>query len=299
MPAHSRRAPALHVQVGHRSVSGIGLARNRFGDVFHLCMSMSWPRLLVCYALFFVMLNVVFATLFSLDPGAVIGQRKPDWWDLLFFSVEVFGTVSFGGFLPGSVYGHALASAEILLGIASYAFMTGLTFARFTRPKAELVFAHHPLITIHDGKLTLITRVANPRHNHLSDVSMKLWVMANEIVDGKQVARRSHRARLVRDDSPLLILSWLVYHVIDEHSPLYGMSAEDLSLRDVSLAYIISGHDENFAQHVSAQHFYHCDDIRWHHAYADTLYERAGGVVEVDFSKFHDTYPLAARDERG
>lgn len=294
MPAPARRAPTVRIQVGHRSVSGTGLSRRRYGDVFHLCMSMSWPRLLGCYALFFMFVNVLFASLFSLDAQAVTGQRVPDWWDLFFFSVEVFGTVSFGGFQPNSAYGHVLASVEILLGIASYAFMTGLTFARFTRPKAELVFAAHPIITLHEGKPTLVTRVANTRHNHLSDVTVKFWVSANEVVDGKTLSRRSMRAPLLRDDSPLLILSWLIYHVIDEHSPLFGLTEKDLETRDVSLSYSITGHDQNYAQQVYTQHFYHHTDIRWQHAFVDTVYETAQGKVEIDFSKFHDTRPLDA-----
>jgi inward rectifier potassium channel len=292
MPANSRRAPAVRIQIGHRSVSGTGLARSRFGDIFHLCMSMSWPRLLACYGLLFLVINVVFASLFALDPHAVTGQHMPRWLDLLFFSVEVFGTVSFGGLQPDSAYGHALASAEILLGIASFAFMTGLTFARFTRPKAELVFAHHPIITMHEGKLTLITRVANTRHNYLSDVTVKFWVLINEVVEGRQVSRRSYRGNLARDDNPLVILSLLIYHVVDEDSPLHGMDEETLRSRDVGLAYIVSGYDENFAQQVHARHFYHHEDIRWHHAYLDTVHEVSPGKVEVDFSKFHDTRPL-------
>lgn len=298
MPASRRRAPAVRLQIGHRSVSGTGLARSRYGDVFHLCMSMSWPRLLACYGLFFLVVNALFASLFALDAHAVIGEYPPDWWDLLFFSVEVFGTVSFGGLRPDSVYGHALASTEILLGIASYAFMTGLTFARFTRPKAELVFAHHPIIAMHHGKLTLITRVANTRHNYLSDVTVKFWVMANELEGGKQISRRSYRGTLIRADNPLLILSWLIYHVIDEDSPLHGMSAEDMQPLDVSLGYIVSGHDENFAQQVHARHFYHHQDIRWHHAYFDTVQETSPDSVEVDFSKFHDTRPLDRLTDR-
>lgn len=294
MPAPARRAPTVRIQVGHRSVSGTGIERSRYRDIFHQCMSMSWPRLLGCYVLFFMLVNVMFASLFALDAQAVIGQRTPDWSDLFFFSIEVFGTVSFGGFMPGSAYGHALASAEILLGITSYAFMTGLTFARFTRPKAELLFAAHPIVTLHDGKPTLVTRVANTRHNHLSDVTVKFWVSANDVVNGKALSRRSLRAPLLRDDSPLLILSWLIYHVIDEHSPLFGLTEEDFEARDVSLSYSISGHDQNYAQQVHAQHFYHHSDIRWQHAYVDTVYETAKGKVEVDFSKFHDTLPLDA-----
>ena len=291
MPSNPRRMRAVRLQVGHRSVTGIGMERGRFSDVFYLCMSMSWPRLLLCYGAFFVFANIVFAGLFALDPAAVSGPRPAAWLDLLFFSVEVFGTVSFGGFQPSSAYGHIVASAEILCGIASYAFMTGLTFARFTRPTAELLFAHHPLITRRDGKLTLITRVANMRHNELSDVRAKCWVSANEYVAGKHVARRFHPVPLVRDNNPLLMLSWLIYHVIDEHSPLHGMDAAEMERCDVSLVYIVSGHDEGFTQEVRARHFYHHEEIRWHHSYVDTVIETSPGEVHVDFSKFHDTRP--------
>ena len=152
--------------------------------------------------------------------------------------------------------------------------------------------AAHPTTTIHEGKLPLITRAANTRHNYLCDVTVKFWVLANEVSAGKQLGRRFHRAVLTRDDNPLLILSWLVYHVIDEDSPLYGMTSADLETRDVSLAYIVSGYDENFEEQVHARHFYHCADIRWHHEFVDTVYEGSPGVIEVDFSKFHDTRPV-------
>ena len=291
MAASPHRTRAVRLQVGHRSVTGIGMERRRFGDIFYHCMSMSWPRLLGCYGLFFTLVNVFFASLFALDPLAVIGQQQVGWLDLMFFSIEVFGTVSFGGLRPGNAYGHVLASVEILCGIASYAFMTGLTFARFTRPKAELLFAHHPVITLRDGKPTLVTRVANMRHNELSDVQAKCWMMINEIVDGKHLGRRIYRAKLVRDDNPLLILSWLLYHVIDESSPLYGMDASEMERRDVNVAYIVIGHDEGFTQEIRARHFYQHEEIRWFHAYVDTVIETSPGQVHIDFGKFHETRP--------
>ena len=148
---------------------------------------------------------------------------------------------------------------------------------------------------MHQGQLTLITRVANTRHNYLSDVTVKFWVVANELEGGKRTSRRSYRGTLLREDNPVLILSWLIYHVIDQNSPLNGMSAADMQSVDVSLAYIGSGYDENFAQQVHARHFYRRAQIRRHHAYVDTLHETSADSVEVDFSKFHDTRPLASR----
>ena len=137
-PRRSGDGAELHLQIGQRQISGTRLERNVLHDISHLCMSASWPRLLLTYAAAFVVINLLFSGLYAIGADTVIGQRSPRYSDLLFFSVEVFGTVSFGGFQPGSVYGHVLASIEILLGIGSYAFMTGLTFARFTRAKADL-----------------------------------------------------------------------------------------------------------------------------------------------------------------
>lgn len=290
-PRRQSDGHALNLTIGHRQVSGRRLHRNWLGDVFHLAMSMSWPRLLGCYAAAFVAINLVFSTLYWVSAGSVIGQRAPDWLDLLFFSVEVFGTVSFGGLMPGSLYGHTVASFEILLGITSFAFMTGLTFARFTRAKAELVFARHPVIHERDGQLMLVTRVANNRHNFMTDAYAKAWIIASDLPGTPNRGRRFQRVALVRDENPLLALSWLLYHVIDESSPLYGMSHEEMVLRDVNVMYIVSGHDEDYAQEVRARHMYLLEDIRWHHVYEDTVLETSPGQVTVDFTKFHETRP--------
>ena len=59
MPSNPRRMRALRLQVGHNSVTGIGMERRRFGDIFYLCMSMSWPRLLVSYGVFFILINIL------------------------------------------------------------------------------------------------------------------------------------------------------------------------------------------------------------------------------------------------
>ena len=55
--------------------------------------------------------------------------------------------------------------------------------------------------------------------------------------------RRFYELPLLRNESPALALSWTLHHVLDENSPLYGMSAEDLEAQDVSLVVVVSGYD--------------------------------------------------------
>lgn len=281
--------------VGDRRLTSSGLERNTAADFFHYCMAMSWPRLFAFYGAYFLITNVLFATLFHLGQGSVIGTRDPGYLDILFFSVQVFGTVSFGGWQPGSVYGHVIASIEIMLGILSYAFLTGLTFARFTRPKAELLFARNPVITLHNGKPTLMMRVANARRNYLTDAQAKLWIFANEEVDDggqKSRSRRFYRTALLRDDNPLFIAFWVLYHVIDETSPLHGLSAQDLQARGVQLSLIVSGHDENFSQEVRGRYLYEARDIRMNERFVDIVERFGEDNVHFNYGLFHDTEPV-------
>lgn len=294
-----RRKPAgghqWEIRIGHRHVLGRGLPRRFWGDFFHQCMAMSWGRLLLVFAAYMLAVNTVFAVLFWLVPGAITGPRAPEFSDIFFFAFEVFGTVSFGGFQPGNFYGHAVAMAEIVVGIASFAVMTGMSFARFTRPNAHVLFARHPVMSERNGRWTLSLRVANSRHNFMSDASAKVWLVATE-GEGKHRIRRFRRLTLERDDSPLFALSWTLFHHIDEQSPLWGATPATLESSRAGFAVVISGHDETYAQQVQARHFYEYADVRWDHRYSDIFEIHEHGVEHVDFGRFHDVEPLARED---
>ena len=281
------------VRIGQRHVFGRGLERRVFGDVFHHCMSMSWLRLICCFLLFALGVNIVFSLLFYAVEGSVTGARVPGFWDIFFFTWQLLGTVSFGGFLPGNLYGNALATLEIMVGVGSAAVMTGLIFARFTRPQAHILFARHPVVSMRQGHPTLMLRVANSRHNFLSDAQAKVWLVAD---DPTTKARRFHRLQLERDDSPLFALSWSLFHPINEDSPLHGTNAEDMLKRRGLLVVIVSGYDENYGQEVRARHQWEPDSIRWDHRYVDIFDHPQPGVEHVDFTRFHDTEPLARED---
>jgi inward rectifier potassium channel len=60
------------------------------------------------------------------------------------------------------------------------AVMTGLIFARFSRPRARFVFAQKAIVTMHDRQLTLMMRVANAHQNTLSNATATLWFIRAE-----------------------------------------------------------------------------------------------------------------------
>ncbi|WP_456757286.1 hypothetical protein [Bradyrhizobium sp. USDA 4011] len=77
--------------------------------------------------------------------------------------------------------------------------MTGLIFARFSRPSARLLFADNPVISDHEGQLTLMIRLANERHNITANAGLGLFVSGYDDGAAQTVhARKSYENSDVR-----------------------------------------------------------------------------------------------------
>ena len=89
---------------------------------------------------------------------------------------------------PQTHYGHFIAAIELFTGIFSMSLMTGLIFARFSRPNARLLFADHPVISSHDGEQTLMIRLANERHNIIGNATAQAVAVQEYRQPGRPVA---------------------------------------------------------------------------------------------------------------
>jgi inward rectifier potassium channel len=186
-------------------------------------------------------------------------------------------------------YGHFIAAVELFTGIFSMSLMTGLIFARFSRPNARLLFADHAVISSHEGQPTLMIRFANERHNIIGNATARLWLLKNVVSTERQSLRRFYELPLVRNEHPALALSWTLYHILDEQSPLYGLNPDDLAASKVSLIVVVSGYDVVAAQTVHARKSYDHSNIRFGQRYADILDIMEDGRLRIDYGKFHET----------
>src|SRR5262249_14622525 len=152
--------------------------------------------------------NVLFAVLFWLVPGSVGNARPGSLVDVFFFSIETVATVGYGEMYPATMYGHLIASVEIVCGLAFTAILTGLTFVRFSRPLAKLIFAATPVIAMHHDKPTLMVRVANGRAAVLADATARLNVLLSETGEDGAVFHRAQELRLERAHLPIFPLFW-------------------------------------------------------------------------------------------
>ena len=291
--AKPRRKPKAHtrsqlIRFGHREIETLGLSQGFWTDLYHRSMTVYWPVFFGSAALIFVLLNAGFAFLYFLgeDPVANAGGKSP--LELFYFSIETLATVGYGDMHPQTNYGHLIATIEIFTGMCFLAVMTGLIFARFSRPRARFVFANYPVVTHYDGKATLMIRMANARHNTISRANARLWIIRAERTAEGDHLRRFYELKLDRREHPMFVLSWMLFHVIDKDSPLHGLTAVDLEQSDTLLVLNVGGVDDSSAQQLYARRIYSWHDIRWRHRYRDITSVSPQGRFMLDYTKFHD-----------
>src|SRR6516162_8729798 len=129
------------VRLGSYEFRKKGISRFDLRDPYHFAIALTWPQFLASLLILYLFMNVVFAGLFWLVPGSVGHARPGSFLDVFFFSIETVATVGYGEMYPATLYGHVVVAIEIMCGVAFTAIVTGLTFVRFSRPRAKLVFA--------------------------------------------------------------------------------------------------------------------------------------------------------------
>jgi inward rectifier potassium channel len=278
------------VRLGAREIETTGLVTGFWTDLYHRAMSVYWPVFFGTAAAIFIALNAVFGFLYWLgdQPIANVSPALPLPMSMFYFSIETLATVGYGDMHPQTNYGHLVATVEIFTGMSFIAVMTGLIFARFSRPRARFIFAKHPVVTMHQGQPTLMIRVANARDNTISQATARLWLFRLENTLEGRPFRRYYELLLERHEHPMFGLSWSIYHTIDETSPLYRATEHDLAAVDTTFALNLSGVDDASAQHLYARQLYSSRDIKWKHRYVDITSTTPAGRLLIDYSQFHD-----------
>jgi inward rectifier potassium channel len=143
-----------------------------------------------------------------------------------------------------------VASVEIVCGLAFTAILTGLTFVRFSRPRAKLVFAANPVVAMHNGKPTLMVRIGNGRAAVLADAKAQLNVLLTETTTEGKVFHRAQELQLERAHTPFFPLFWTLMHVLDERSPLNGYDAARAVKANTQVFVAIGARDPTLATTV-------------------------------------------------
>ena len=170
---------------------------------------------------------------------------------------------------------------------------TGIFFARFSTPSARLIFSNTAVIGTHDGKPSLVFRMANARSTAIVEATIKVYLSQNEVLADGEVMRRVYDLTMRRNTSPLFALSWTATHTIDESSPLFGLTAKLAEERGLQLIVTFTGIDDRLAATVHSRFTYPFDRIAFGQRLVDIFEVDSAGVRFMNMAKFHDTVDVA------
>jgi inward rectifier potassium channel len=286
MIKRSPKKPTHKVQIEGRQFIAHGVKSRFWQDIYHYAMTSSWTTFFTFFALIFLTLNFVFATLYVLGENSIANIYPQGFWGAFFFSVETIATVGYGDMHPQSLYGHVIATIEIFTGLSIVAMITGVMFARFSRPKAKILFTKHPVTYRHNGEHVLSIRIANTRLNIIAEASAKLRLIHMETTKENTQFLRIIDLPLKRDQHPMFSLGWNIFHVIDNNSPFYQQTIEDLDRDKARLVLSIHGIDETTNQTMRARHIYPAEMIRFNYRYKDISIFEDALTSHMDYNLF-------------
>jgi inward rectifier potassium channel len=277
-----------------KSAEIIGWKPDLSHDFYYFLISSSWPVLLVCFIALFLGTNALFGALYAWF-GGVESARPGSFVDGFFFSVETMGTIGYGEMTPHSTAAHLLVTVESMLGMLFLAVVTGLVFAKFSRPRARVAFSKVAVVAPRNGVPTLMFRVANERANHIVEAQLRVTLMSNEVTQEGERLRRMTDMPLLRNRSSAFVLTWTAMHALSEESPLYRTTPERLEEQQAEILVTFTGYDATLAQTIHARYSYVAAEVHFDARFVDIIQILPDGKRRIDFNQFHLTEPLVPR----
>jgi inward rectifier potassium channel len=268
------------------------LPHSKRHDLYHWLLEVRWWPFLGILIGTYVGINLFFALLYLAINNGIANARPGSLGDAFFFSIQTLSTVGYGSMYPQNLASQILSAIEIFVGVLLMAILTGLMFVRFSRPTARVMFSRVAVVNAYNGVPTLMFRAANRRETQILEAQVRLTLLKSEISDEGLYMRRFYDLDLVRSRTPVFALSWLVMHSIDQTSPLYNLSREELESADTEFWITLTGLDETSSQTIHTRYAYSLDDIFWHTRFMDIFANREDGSRFLDLRYFHEVVPV-------
>jgi inward rectifier potassium channel len=256
-----------------------------FTDFYHHLLTSSWPALLLQIVIAFIAVNIPFALAYYLVGGI---ENAHSFSDVFFFSVETIATIGYGKMSPTTIASQILMSFEALCGLINFALITGLIFAKFSRPTARVRFSRVAVISKRDGVPSLMFRMANVRSSKIVEAQIHVAFSQDERTREGEYVRRFYDLELSRYRNAIFAYSWTAIHPIQPGSPLFGATSEALLKADAGVTVSLTGIDEVFSQTVYARYSYRATDIIWGARLVDIIDETLEIGSRFDYAKFDE-----------
>ena len=274
------------------NVIRLGSFPRHWSDLYHFLLTLSWPHFFIVLALSYFIVNTLFAFAYLAGVNCLENAKPGSFPDAFFFSVQTMATIGYGFMYPKTLYAHILVTLEAFVGLLGVAMATGILFARFSIPTAKVLFSRVAIITKYNGIPTFMFRAANQRKNLILAAQIRVTLVRNEISKEGYLMRRFYDLPLVRNESPVFALSWVVMHTIDENSLFYNSTPISLAEAETEIIVTLTGVDESVSQTIHARHSFLSEDILYNKRFVDIIKRLPDNRRIIDYRRFHDVEPV-------
>ncbi|MDP2385655.1 MAG: ion channel [Bacteroidota bacterium] len=260
-------------------------------DVYHTLTNMSWIRFLILITSCYVIVNLLFASIYyylGAESFGNIDTSDPvrSFEGLFFFSAQTLTTVGYGYVYPKTSAVSTVAAIESLLGLLSFALATGVLYGRFSKPNATILYSEKMIVAPYRGITGLMFRIANPKRNELIEIEAQVTI---SMINPDTNSRIFLPLPLELSKINFLSINWTVVHPIDESSPVYGMSLDDMIAADVELIIMIKAMNDTYSQTVYSRSSYKADELVFGAKFKPfNINNTKGGKTIVDITALSD-----------
>jgi inward rectifier potassium channel len=256
--------------------------------LYHDLTESSWKGFFLRVLVFYIGINSLFAFIYIfLGVEQLSGVENGSTWEnfsrCFFFSTQTFTTLGYGAISPIGMAANWVASLEALIGLLSAAVVTGLLLTRFTKPQARFLYSQNAVMAPFGDDMALMFRVANARNNKIMNLEAVLSATWIERENGNDL-RKYATLNLERNKIFLFPLSWTIVHPINEESPFYGKTEEDLRRLNVEYLVLLEGYDESYNERIFSNTSYTCEEVIWNAKFKMMFHNDSerGTVLELD-----------------
>jgi inward rectifier potassium channel len=278
---------------GSFNIHRIEQSRWNSTSIYHALITMSWNRFNFIVFIYFIIINLFFATCYyfvGVDGlnGINSVTEIDKYIEAFFFSTQTFSTVGFGRISPTNHLTSGIAAIESLVGLLGFALATGILYGRFSRPKARIVYSKNALIAPFKNGTAFQFRIANKmRNSQITDMEARITLAKFEDENGVKV-RRFLPLELELKKIVFFPMTWTINHPIDENSPLFGMTEDDLKEAKVEFLILLNGYDDGFSQTVNTRYSYTFEEVVYGAKFISVFSTNENGQTAQDLNKISD-----------
>jgi len=265
-------------------------------DLYVYCIDLTWWKFFLLMLTNYIVLNVFFALIYVAIGIEQITQSKGvffnDFLSGFFFSAQTLTTVGYGGIAPIGITANFVAAFEAMIGLLSFSFITGLLYGRFSKAKAALEFSKNLIIRDFKEGKALMFRLMNSRKTVMIEPEIKVTLSISEKNEQGEYKRNFFEMKLEREKIMYLPTIWTLVHEINEASPLYKYSKEEMKNLDAELYILVQYHEETYSQKVYQVISYDFSNVEFDVKFVPSYTFNEEGYTVLDHDKLSQVESL-------